>query len=266
MCLPVLGAPLPPPSRQREPHRPRLLLGGLERLVAGGSPHAPLRAGSRWEVPAGSALPAAVPGPRGAIRGRAAPPAAPHTHRSAPPQPAGGAADGPSAPLPVAPRRRRSSPAHHEASSAPLPAAWRVSDVETRHHRAPLRERARGGSAMAGILFEDIFDVKDIDPEGKKFDRGELEPPRSQPFFPEPLTLTRASGQPRCRRGRGRVRRAFPCADRPALCSVSPALRERVLQDGPHPGRQHSDLPRGPRYAAGMGRRGAGEEGGLACC
>ncbi|KAM5292655.1 DNA-directed RNA polymerases I, II, and III subunit RPABC3 isoform 2-T2 [Ctenodactylus gundi] len=24
---------------------------------------------------------------------------------------------------------------------------------------------------MAGILFEDIFDVKDIDPEGKKFDR-----------------------------------------------------------------------------------------------
>lgn len=26
---------------------------------------------------------------------------------------------------------------------------------------------------MAGILFEDIFDVKDIDPDGKKFDRGE---------------------------------------------------------------------------------------------
>ncbi|XP_037381112.1 DNA-directed RNA polymerases I, II, and III subunit RPABC3 isoform X2 [Talpa occidentalis] len=26
---------------------------------------------------------------------------------------------------------------------------------------------------MAGILFEDIFDVKDIDPEGKKFDRGD---------------------------------------------------------------------------------------------
>lgn len=25
---------------------------------------------------------------------------------------------------------------------------------------------------MAGVLFEDIFDVKDIDPEGKKFDRG----------------------------------------------------------------------------------------------
>lgn len=24
---------------------------------------------------------------------------------------------------------------------------------------------------MAGILFEDIFNVKDIDPEGKKFDR-----------------------------------------------------------------------------------------------
>ena len=28
---------------------------------------------------------------------------------------------------------------------------------------------------MAGIMFEDIFDVKDIDPEGKKFDRGENE-------------------------------------------------------------------------------------------
>ena len=25
---------------------------------------------------------------------------------------------------------------------------------------------------MAGVLFEDIFDVKDINPEGKKFDRG----------------------------------------------------------------------------------------------
>ena len=27
---------------------------------------------------------------------------------------------------------------------------------------------------MAGILFEDIFDVKDIDPDGKKFERGKL--------------------------------------------------------------------------------------------
>jgi len=26
---------------------------------------------------------------------------------------------------------------------------------------------------MAGVLFEDIFDVKDIDPDGKKFERGE---------------------------------------------------------------------------------------------
>lgn len=36
---------------------------------------------------------------------------------------------------------------------------------------------------MAGILFEDIFDVKDIDPEGKKFDRGEWGPatPRLRP-------------------------------------------------------------------------------------
>lgn len=28
---------------------------------------------------------------------------------------------------------------------------------------------------MAGVLFEDIFNVKDIDPEGKKFDRGEYD-------------------------------------------------------------------------------------------
>ena len=27
---------------------------------------------------------------------------------------------------------------------------------------------------MSGVLFEDIFDVKDIDPEGKKFERGIL--------------------------------------------------------------------------------------------
>ena len=27
---------------------------------------------------------------------------------------------------------------------------------------------------MAGVLFEDIFDVKDIDPDGKKFDRGRI--------------------------------------------------------------------------------------------
>ena len=27
---------------------------------------------------------------------------------------------------------------------------------------------------MAGVVFEDIFDVKDIDPGGKKFDRGKI--------------------------------------------------------------------------------------------
>jgi len=27
---------------------------------------------------------------------------------------------------------------------------------------------------MAGVVFEDIFDVKDIDPGGKKFDRGRI--------------------------------------------------------------------------------------------
>lgn len=26
--------------------------------------------------------------------------------------------------------------------------------------------------SLGGVLFEDIFDIKDIDPEGKKFDRG----------------------------------------------------------------------------------------------
>lgn len=43
--------------------------------------------------------------------------------------------------------------------------------------------RRPGAAAMAGILFEDIFDVKDIDPEGKKFDRGEWGPatPRLRP-------------------------------------------------------------------------------------
>lgn len=27
---------------------------------------------------------------------------------------------------------------------------------------------------MAAVLFEDIFDIKNIDPEGKKFDRGKF--------------------------------------------------------------------------------------------
>ena len=27
---------------------------------------------------------------------------------------------------------------------------------------------------MAGVLFEDIFDVKDIDTDGKKFDKGKI--------------------------------------------------------------------------------------------
>lgn len=49
---------------------------------------------------------------------------------------------------------------------------------------------------MAGILFEDIFDVKDIDPEGKKFDRGKqgrdslprppLVVPKPRPLHPRP--------------------------------------------------------------------------------
>merc|ERR1712209_305270 len=34
-----------------------------------------------------------------------------------------------------------------------------------------LQELSRKTHKMAGILFEDIFDVKDIDPEGKRFDR-----------------------------------------------------------------------------------------------
>ena len=28
--------------------------------------------------------------------------------------------------------------------------------------------------SLGGVLFEDIFDIKDIDPEGKKFDRGNV--------------------------------------------------------------------------------------------
>lgn len=79
---------------------------------------------------------------------------------------------------------------------------------------------------MAGILFEDIFDVKDIDPEGKKFDRGESGPARFSrpPVRPSrrrwPLrTLAaperRASPglpQPRRRAARGpRVLHPSPC-------------------------------------------------------
>lgn len=40
--------------------------------------------------------------------------------------------------------------------------------------RALLTSAALVPLTMAGILFEDIFDVKDIDPEGKKFDRGKV--------------------------------------------------------------------------------------------
>ena len=35
-----------------------------------------------------------------------------------------------------------------------------------------LIQHMRSRCEMAGILFEDIFDVKDIDPDGKKFERG----------------------------------------------------------------------------------------------
>lgn len=51
---------------------------------------------------------------------------------------------------------------------------------------------------MAGILFEDIFDVKDIDPEGKKFDRGECGPgpllPVPRPPLPPALAPLRVGG------------------------------------------------------------------------
>lgn len=36
---------------------------------------------------------------------------------------------------------------------------------------------------MAGILFEDIFDVKDIDPDGKKFERGKQEVVNQAVYF-----------------------------------------------------------------------------------
>uniref|UniRef100_A0A8B9QQG9 RNA polymerase II subunit H n=1 Tax=Apteryx owenii TaxID=8824 RepID=A0A8B9QQG9_APTOW len=38
-----------------------------------------------------------------------------------------------------------------------------------------------------------------------------------------------------------------PCLCSTKYLSVPPALRERVLQDGPHPGCEHPDLPCGPR-------------------
>lgn len=43
---------------------------------------------------------------------------------------------------------------------------------------------------MAGVLFEDIFNVKDIDPEGKKFDRGES----TSPFTPRYVRERRLAG------------------------------------------------------------------------
>lgn len=36
---------------------------------------------------------------------------------------------------------------------------------------------------MAGVLFEDIFDVKDVDPDGKKFDRGKGQGVNFSSFF-----------------------------------------------------------------------------------
>lgn len=44
--------------------------------------------------------------------------------------------------------------------------------LSTRHQRAVQTGVHSVNSNMAGVLFEDIFNVKDIDPEGKKFDRG----------------------------------------------------------------------------------------------
>ena len=46
---------------------------------------------------------------------------------------------------------------------------WIVLNKDIQKRRSsPLADVCR---KMAGVLFEDIFDVKDIDPEGKKFDR-----------------------------------------------------------------------------------------------
>ena len=54
---------------------------------------------------------------------------------------------------------------------------------------------------MAGILVEDIFDVKDIDPTGKKFERGIL--PSVLFLFHNPRMSI-----PACRRGHGQTTRA----------------------------------------------------------
>ena len=51
-------------------------------------------------------------------------------------------------------------------------AASMFSSLRMRTH-VPNRTLNYRRCKMAGILFEDIFDVKDIDPDGKKFERGE---------------------------------------------------------------------------------------------
>lgn len=69
--------------------------------------------------------------------------------------------------------------AHAPSGSPPLLGRYSAlsSFLHVRGARIPSGGRALHTSAalvpltMAGILFEDIFDVKDIDPEGKKFDR-----------------------------------------------------------------------------------------------
>ena len=68
---------------------------------------------------------------------------------------------------------------------------------------------------MAGILFEDIFDVKDIDPDGKKFERGKQEVVNQAVYFVFVLFFV----------------------------SVSVVLWERKFQNGPHTGCECATVP-----------------------
>lgn len=121
---------------------------------------------------------------------------------------------------------------------------------------------------MAGILFEDIFDVKDIDPEGKKFDRGELEPSCSQPLFPEPLLSFGPPSGPGADVGGGTgVGAAWPNRGRPPRSTQCLACTARAS-----PSRWTSSWTSTSRSTPWTsvrrrdGEQGGGEEGGPACC
>lgn len=121
---------------------------------------------------------------------------------------------------------------------------------------------------MAGILFEDIFDVKDIDPEGKKFDRGELGPGPLLPVPRRPVPPARAPprvGSPRSAPAAPPLPQGFPSPAAvpsappraPCLALLAPLCSSRCPCTPPsaagrwHPSRTH---PKTAPVPAGGGK------------